>query len=283
MKFNVIYFSVFITLCSLLSKAQIVSGDSTSANVSYHLLNVTRNYTYYSSNPDSTDYLIDIDNDNINDIKFRCFQTISPHSQHRYAQIYNLNSVEFVHTTIDISWLGLWIDSIPLGTIIDNNLNWLDTTSGFVIKANGYEALPPPTTYLNKGFFDLQNGFLGFRKTNQNIYGWINLQRFTSGMGGMSIKSFAYKKLDVSIRENKKDILTFFPNPAKNRLTIQLLNEYSDAKINIISVLGQTVQSFSYNITSSEINIEDLTNGIYYIEAITQKGDRIIKKFIVNH
>ncbi len=57
---------------------------------------------------------------------------------------------------------------------------------------------------------------------------------------------------------------SFFPNPAKDRLTIKYYTK-ENLTIDIYNVLGSKVKSISYSGLDTEISIADLQNGIYFI------------------
>jgi hypothetical protein len=84
----------------------------------------------------------------------------------------------------------------------------------------------------------------------------------------------------VSSITNHQSTLTLSPNPATSNLTIT--NQQSSiSSIHIYSVLGELVYQSSINNNQSTININvsNLTNGMYFIEATTDKGI-VRKKFI---
>ena len=77
------------------------------------------------------------------------------------------------------------------------------------------------------------------------------------------------------------DALSFgmFPNPASNRLTIQLDGINASAVINIDNILGQTIVSKSLNGQQSTIDISTLSNGIYMVQMI--QGEKVAVRQLV--
>ena len=72
----------------------------------------------------------------------------------------------------------------------------------------------------------------------------------------------------VGIKElSKSNSLTVFPNPADKLLTISLEGEF---EFSILSLDGKLIQKGK--IVNSEINVESLNSGVYYLEIISDKG-----------
>ena len=71
-------------------------------------------------------------------------------------------------------------------------------------------------------------------------------------------------------------IFDMYPNPVSNQITIQLNNSLELERINIYNTLGQLINSYSEKV----IKTIDYSEGIYYVEVITNQG-KSIKKLIV--
>lgn len=67
----------------------------------------------------------------------------------------------------------------------------------------------------------------------------------------------------------------YYPNPVKNSLSIS--NSYSIDSIEITSILGQTIITKSVNDLQTEINLSELSNGIYFVKVISQNQEKTIK------
>jgi endo-1,3(4)-beta-glucanase len=72
--------------------------------------------------------------------------------------------------------------------------------------------------------------------------------------------------------------IVMFPNPVNNKLFIKSQSE-DLIKIDIYSVFGNLVKSATKNL--NEINVEDLSSGLYLIKIYTLK-ESISKKLIKN-
>jgi hypothetical protein len=97
-----------------------------------------------------------------------------------------------------------------------------------------------------------------------------------SGVTGMAIITISNQT--VSINELNSKNLTIYPNPVKNNLVVELVNQ-TITEINVVDLTGKTVKSNNGNTNS--INVTDLTEGVYLLRLITEHG-LVIKKFIKN-
>lgn len=84
--------------------------------------------------------------------------------------------------------------------------------------------------------------------------------------------------LSVDINENDLDKLAIYPNPANN-----VVNVYAPGmeKVEILNAVGQVVYNSNMVNTDMQINIESLTEGIYFIRVSGAEGSRtqkLIKK-----
>ncbi len=75
-----------------------------------------------------------------------------------------------------------------------------------------------------------------------------------------------------------------FPNPAKERIEVDLSNYYGlQAQVEILNQLGQPVQLRQLKEVGSspeQFDVNDLNNGTYFIRVTTDKGDKV-KRFII--
>jgi hypothetical protein len=82
----------------------------------------------------------------------------------------------------------------------------------------------------------------------------------------------------ISISEEKN--LFVYPNPASQTIQIQVGNN-EISNIEIISLTGKKVLEQNLK-TNNRIDISQLTNGIYLIQATSSNGQKITSKFIKN-
>ena len=72
--------------------------------------------------------------------------------------------------------------------------------------------------------------------------------------------------------------LTVYPNPAKERITV---NGYGIEVITISDIVGRQVKKVNAQETSTTIDTHDLPYGIYLLQAFTTDGNRTVKKIVI--
>jgi Bacterial Ig domain/Secretion system C-terminal sorting domain len=79
--------------------------------------------------------------------------------------------------------------------------------------------------------------------------------------------------------EFKFDKLKYYPNPAKNSLSI--INQSIINSVEVKSILGQKIMSQSVNDLQTELDFSGLTNGVYFVKVFSEgqsKTIRIVKE-----
>jgi len=72
-----------------------------------------------------------------------------------------------------------------------------------------------------------------------------------------------------------------YPNPAKDRLNIKLLNNANVQKTAIYNVTGQLLKSFGSQ--QENLDISSLPNGLYFARIYTAKNQSLMVKFVVGN
>jgi len=73
--------------------------------------------------------------------------------------------------------------------------------------------------------------------------------------------------------------INIFPNPANNVIFIENTDNLDFYSISILNIQGQTVRE--YDVTSTQLDVSDITSGIYFIKFSTSRGE-VVKKIIIN-
>ena len=87
-----------------------------------------------------------------------------------------------------------------------------------------------------------------------------------------------YYSIVSGINEIGKDLIKFYPNPAKNSLNI-LVDVKNLIQVEIINTLGEKVLSSTFNY-SKTIDLSSLNNGVYFVEIKTE-GKKSVRKLQV--
>ena len=77
------------------------------------------------------------------------------------------------------------------------------------------------------------------------------------------------------------NFISVYPNPTEDLLNIDISTplDVMDAKLEITNALGQVVQTSSVKQSTTQLNIQQLNSGVYFIEVKTKNGN-IRKKFV---
>ena len=74
--------------------------------------------------------------------------------------------------------------------------------------------------------------------------------------------------------------LIIYPNPVNNILSISFPNDNIYSTINLYNILGEKVlPSYSTQSTNYTIDLKNLSQGIYFLEVITN-GERMVRKVV---
>ncbi len=156
-------------------------------------------------------------------------------------------------------------------------LNWeVYDTSSYVLTTGTYKALSPKIA------------IIGFKLSDFDADGDMNV---IGGVGSFDISAtgphdimpntgFGTTSSTVSVEENLAIDFTMYPNPATDRLFIDISNRKSTDKIRILSALGTTVLESSFK---EDLYIGNLESGLYIV-IIERDGKAIsTRKLAVKH
>jgi hypothetical protein len=85
----------------------------------------------------------------------------------------------------------------------------------------------------------------------------------------MTIPVEGFETLATKEITNATSNLSIYPNPASNRVNINLRNNKEIAKVIITNVLGEVVKTTMINGENTKLSIEELINGVYYVSIET--------------
>lgn len=89
------------------------------------------------------------------------------------------------------------------------------------------------------------------------------------GNSVLQLDNLSFDNLINSMSENpsNKDLINFYPNPASNIVTLNIDNiDYQDLTLNIYNIMGSLVKTEIFKQNQQQINVSDLSNGIYVVE-----------------
>lgn len=143
---------------------------------------------------------------------------------------------------------------------VSNNENWTQI-SGTFIAVGGEE-------YLTIG------NFFSDEETETVVVNWTGF----SGLSYFFIDSVSLIPSALAISDNQlENLINIYPNPVSEVLHIDNINT-ENYTLKVYSVQGQEVKLNT--ISSSAINVENLSSGIYFLEITTLEGFKEVRKFI---
>ncbi len=207
--------------------------------------------------------------------------TVKPMTNHIYASLYNgvlfkIIGVSFTNIT------GSWPSNSHITNIMEHN-------GKLVIGINGAEK-DTTQNLIGSTFISADSGTTWTNISGNmpctHVYGVNTLQAINNDLYVATYGGGLYKSIGLIIGMQemnfKNENILVFPNPAQNKLIIEMRFDTRNAELNIFNPTGQIIKSYS-NINSRQISIEttDLTNGIYFF--ILQNGDKQVNgKFIIS-
>lgn len=178
------------------------------------------------------------------------------------------NSLDLNSEILDLTVDFMNNDLILVGALSNLNSSSMTTGKG-VFKYN-----------LATGYLNVFGNFNDTVKTISMISSsdFIVGGRFTGLQNeSTSLNHLAKYSNTASLDEANFENLSVYPNPTNNILSIQGLN--SDAKYQIQDLSGKIFRSWNDYI--NEINVGDLSNGVYFLE-IESEGQKTMKRFVKN-
>jgi hypothetical protein len=86
--------------------------------------------------------------------------------------------------------------------------------------------------------------------------------------------------LPTNLSEFKKQGFTLFPNPCTTEITVSFFDQESAGKLEILNSLGEVVKSEKFGETTTKVNVENLSPGIYLLQLKTEGQEFPGIKFI---
>lgn len=210
---------------------------------------------------------------------------------------YTLGTYQDTYTATDAA--GNTATKIRTVIVIDDEAPSIAGKDGGVLRLGVGSAYNAVNSIVFSDNYDAPEDLLANMKT---IYNDINLQEAgtysfvistTDNSGNESNEytllidvQYRYEQLVNSVNDvNLDNLLTVAPNPTTGKLNISVnLPENEEINIAIYNALGQEVvlvESASIASNNYTVNLENQTNGIYYVK-MNVKGDIVTKKIILN-
>lgn len=235
----------------------------------------------------SIDFPIDLNNDGIMDFSFKAKnQQGGMGAGDTYVQINTLNNNQvawgYTDTCIGSPIYTKMAKVFMLNEQITNLNIWENDTSIYVKRKYWFSG-----TYNCDTNISDSSAIIGARIFIQNdtLYGWIKLKNIYSGSWSSSftVEEYACNKGSVSIAEIDKENIVFnvYPNPCKDIFFINSSLDIKGSMIILYDINGRELIKQKITDSNTLINVSSLSNNIYYIKLVTNKGvfvEKILKE-----
>ena len=81
----------------------------------------------------------------------------------------------------------------------------------------------------------------------------------------------------VSVDENNKQMVSFYPNPASEQVTFTL---ESDAQVSVFDMMGRKVNETECKAGQAQLNVNELESGVYFVNIRFANGSTAVSKFV---
>ena len=226
-------------------------------------------------------FYVDINQDNIDDIKIDEFGGVSPGSSNLSVYISSLNSFTcFSFGSRDSTFIPAnppCPDQYSVRTIL-KVYNYGDTINDGIYVAGGFLTYnhrsgpcPDATSYqwLNKS-----NVCFGvkYQTSTDTLFGWVKVDVISQS--AITIKEYSLGSPSKNINPNNSYIISVYPNPAKNAIIVSIPFVSNESTLIIYNIVGQELLKQQITDIKTRIDISNLTSGIYFVRVKTENGMR---------
>ncbi len=267
---------------------------SASANAQIVYTDVNPDVTY---NTNGGVYALDLNNDGITDFNITFTTSTINAGTNRYIRITPLGANKVGN---DLSYP--YPSALSLNTLIDSSsFTWLGTANQHLISRIRFQ--PPqggaPVWQFRGNWNGASNKYIPLQLdlSSQKYYGWARLDAAANAIS-FTVKDYAYNTVPnqsilagqtttTGINENSfASAINIFPNPATDKLTINLGGNNEKIEVTIADITGKIIYKTvgtnpdSYRDEKIEVNTSDFAAGIYVVQ-IQSAEFTAMKKLIV--
>jgi uncharacterized repeat protein (TIGR03803 family) len=170
----------------------------------------------------------------------------------------------------------------PFGSLLYNGVSLYGMTSGGGLYGDGtiFQIMPDGSSYLK--IFDFNRSISGGYPHGTLIFDATSLYGMTM-LGGPNDAGTVFKfgmSVGVEDKFSDKSKLTIHPNPAYDLISIT--SSINISKIKLLSLTGQIVLSESVNSKQHHLQLQNFSNGIYFLEVQYTNGMKKTEKIVKN-
>ena len=161
--------------------------------------------------------------------------------------------------------LTVWVSTDYDGASNPNNFTWSNITGNFQFSEGNY-------TWANSGAYVMSSPqpatyYFAFKYTSTDAA--------ASSWEITDVKVMGRET--VSVNEHSIQTISVYPNPAKDVVTINLVN---DAQVSIFDITGRMVSTMNMNVGQGQCQVSNLENGVYFLNVRYADGKKEVARFV---
>jgi hypothetical protein len=164
-----------------------------------------------------------------------------------------------------------YLSSSKLDSVVSFTISGADSTRNsftYYYYSNGLDSSLQTVLQASNNQFDLRNKIIVEQKDNGKTKRFGIYSKNTSTF--IKTATVTYSNIASSIGEYEiNNAISLYPNPANSNLQLNVSSNLIAQTLTIININGQIVKEIPY---SSNIDISDLSNGIYFIQVKSENG-----------
>ena len=192
-------------------------------------------------------------------------------------------------TSSNNQWLITPQISVPVNAMLTFSLFWFGHYRDFLdvkvsTTSNAYTSFTTTLMALDSLQF-IQNDWKQFyvplsAYAGQNIYLAFN-EHVTDNVNDGAFLGLDLVRIDITtnINDNQDDLFTIFPNPAKDKISVENNSLDGEKMVSIFDTQGKLRFKQSYQEAKTEIDIQGFANGLYFLK-IEYADGFTVKKFL---
>jgi len=263
---------LIVNVLNLSAQNYIIAGKVSSKD-SLYINNLSVSVTTaYPPYYDSLD--IDLNKDNLNDIRIISFASYGSGYQNCYGQLKSITNNAFYSFDNGSGEFSYLVKKFGLGDTIGKALQWTHNEGCLA----SWTRFPSGETWIN-GEWNNQQGYAGLMiiLNSDTIYGWIHMLVQNNGKD-VQIDSCAFQKKDtLSLNHNNLELLLIYPNPAKDIITIEIQQNSKENTLTIFNINGQRLIEKTIIDNKTLVDISNLSRGVYFVKLVTGKTVEVRK------
>jgi hypothetical protein len=138
-----------------------------------------------------------------------------------------------------------------------------DSSKATVMRFNG-------TNWVNVGKEGFSEGATSFTSLAFSPYGQPYVG-FSDSVNSYKVTVMKFDSSYLGINEQKEVNLSLYPNPAKDKITIQIAEGQAPSQLSILNLNGEEVLARSLIKPKTQIDISNLSGGVYFVRLMNFK------------